>query len=87
MLTHRGAHDTVRSERDRDVDYRSGNRLIFFGTVVTVIGLCIVIFKVWHIPGYWMTLIVGIGLLLVGLVKRAMFDDSPSAGPPPTERR
>ena len=69
------------------MDYRSGNRLIFVGTIVTVVGLCIVIFKMWHIPGYWMTLIAGIGILLVGLVKRAMFDDSRHAGPPPTDRR
>jgi hypothetical protein len=76
----------VRSERDPDLDYRSGNRLIHVGTIVTIIGLCIVIFKVWHIPGYWVPLMVGIGILLVGLVRRAMTGDSRDAEPPVDRR-
>ena len=86
MLTLAGAQDTVRAERDRTLDYPSGNRLIHVGTVVTVIGLCIVLFKVWRIPGYWVPLMVGIGLLLVGLVRRAMSGDSRDAEPPADRR-
>jgi len=34
------------------------------------VGLCIVLVKVARVPEYWMPLMVGIGLLLFGLVRR-----------------
>jgi mannose/fructose/N-acetylgalactosamine-specific phosphotransferase system component IIC len=56
--------------------HRSGNGLILAGTILTVIGIAIVLLKVWHIPEYWIPLMVGMGLLLLGLVRRLT-----SAGP------
>jgi mannose/fructose/N-acetylgalactosamine-specific phosphotransferase system component IIC len=50
--------------------HRSGNGLILAGTILTVIGIAIVLLKVWHIPEYWIPLMVGLGLLLLGLVRR-----------------
>jgi hypothetical protein len=38
---------------------------------VTVVGLCIVLIKVFHVPEYWVPLMVGLGLLAMGLVRRA----------------
>ena len=35
-----------------------------------IVGLCIVLVKVARVPEYWMPLMVGIGLLLFGLVRR-----------------
>jgi hypothetical protein len=49
---------------------KSGNILLFAGTIVSFVGLCIVLVRVWRVPGYWVPLMVGLGLLLVGLVRR-----------------
>ena len=49
---------------------RSGNGLLVSGAIMTVIGLCIVLLRVFQIPAYWIPLLVGLGLLLVGLVRR-----------------
>jgi mannose/fructose/N-acetylgalactosamine-specific phosphotransferase system component IIC len=49
----------------------SGNGLIVAGTIVTVVGLCIVLIKVFQVPEYWVPLMVGLGLLAMGLVRRA----------------
>ena len=49
---------------------RSGNGLILAGIVLSVIGLSIVLIKVWHVPAYWVPLIVGLGLIIMGLVRR-----------------
>ena len=49
--------------------HASGNGLLLAGTIVTVIGLCIVLVRVWHVPAYWVPLMVGIGLIVMGLVR------------------
>jgi archaellum biogenesis protein FlaJ (TadC family) len=49
---------------------KSGNILLFAGTIVSFVGLCIVLVRVWRVPEYWVPLMVGLGLLLVGLVRR-----------------
>jgi mannose/fructose/N-acetylgalactosamine-specific phosphotransferase system component IIC len=51
--------------------HRSGNGLIVAGTILTVIGVCIVLIKVFRVPEYWVPLMVGLGLLAMGLVRRA----------------
>ncbi len=40
------------------------------GGIVTFIGACIVVFKVLRLPEYWAPLMVGIGLLLMGVIRR-----------------
>ena len=49
---------------------RSGNGLISAGIVLSVIGFCIVLIRVWHVPAYWVPLLVGLGLIIMGLVRR-----------------
>jgi mannose/fructose/N-acetylgalactosamine-specific phosphotransferase system component IIC len=51
--------------------HSSGNGLIVAGTIVTVVGLGIVLIKVFQVPEYWVPLMVGLGLLAMGLVRRA----------------
>jgi hypothetical protein len=53
-----------------------GGGLIMAGAVVTFIGLCIVLIKVLGVPEYWVPLLVGIGLLVIGLVRRLTGDGS-----------
>jgi hypothetical protein len=48
---------------------RPGRGLILAGTIVTFAGLCIVLIKVLGVPEYWVPLMVGIGLLLLGLIR------------------
>jgi hypothetical protein len=55
---------------------RSGNGLLLAGIILSVVGLCIVIIKVWHVPAYWVPLIVGIALIVGGLVRRLTSRDS-----------
>jgi hypothetical protein len=40
------------------------------GAIVTFVGLCIVLVKVARVPEYWIPLMVGVGLLLFGLLRR-----------------
>jgi hypothetical protein len=47
-----------------------GNGLILAGLILSVIGACIVLIKVWHVPAYWVPLLVGLGLIAMGLVRR-----------------
>ncbi len=49
---------------------KHGNGLIVAGAIVTFIGLCIVLIKVLRIPSYWVPVMVGLGLLLAGLIRR-----------------
>jgi hypothetical protein len=58
------------------VAHRSGDQLIAGGAILTLIGVCIVLVKVFQIPGYWVPLIVGLGLLLMGLIRRLGAKDS-----------
>jgi hypothetical protein len=40
------------------------------GGILTFVGACIVLIKVLDVPQYWVPLMVGVGLLLVGLTRR-----------------
>jgi hypothetical protein len=40
------------------------------GLIVTLIGLGIVLIRAFQVPGYWIPLVVGVALLLVGFVRR-----------------
>jgi hypothetical protein len=39
------------------------------GAIVTFIGLCIVLVRVLRVPEYWVPLMVGVGLFLLGLMR------------------
>ena len=47
----------------------SGGRLMMAGLIIALIGLCIVLVQILHVPRYWIPLMVGIGIFLVGLVR------------------
>lgn len=55
---------------------QSGNGLIIAGAIVTFIGLCIVLVRVLSVPEYWVPLMVGLGLILLGVIRRMMSKDS-----------
>ncbi|MBI1846705.1 MAG: hypothetical protein HYR86_07010 [Candidatus Rokubacteria bacterium] len=40
------------------------------GLIVTFIGLCIVLIRLLRLPEYWVPLLVGVGLFLLGLFRR-----------------
>ena len=46
----------------------AGRGLMTAGAIVSVIGLGIVLIKTIDLPGYWMPLIVGVGLFVAGVV-------------------
>jgi hypothetical protein len=48
---------------------RAGQKLMTAGAIVTLVGLGIVVVKVWRVPGYWVLVIVGIGLFLIGSIR------------------
>ena len=54
----------------------SGGKLMMAGLIVAFIGLCIVLVQVLHVPRYWVPLMVGVGIFLVGLVRRLSARDS-----------
>ncbi len=49
---------------------RSGNGLLVAGMILSVIGLCIVLIKVWHVPAYWVPLMAGLALIFMGIIRR-----------------
>ena len=55
---------------------KAGNGLIVAGSVVCVIGVCIVLIHYLSVPEYWVPLMVGLGLLLLGLIRRALSRES-----------
>jgi hypothetical protein len=48
----------------------SGKGIMMAGLIVTLIGLGIVLVRAFQVPGYWIPLVVGVALLLVGAVRR-----------------
>ncbi len=46
------------------------------GLIVTFIGLCIVLIRLLQVPQYWVPLMVGIGIFLLGLVRWLTSRDS-----------
>jgi len=39
------------------------------GLIVSFIGLCIVLIRLLQVPQYWVPLMVGIGIFLIGLLR------------------
>jgi len=49
--------------------HRSGRGLMMAGLIVAFIGLCIVLIRLLRVPEYWVPLMVGVGLFLLGLIR------------------
>jgi mannose/fructose/N-acetylgalactosamine-specific phosphotransferase system component IIC len=56
--------------------HNSGRGLMMAGGIVTFVGLCIVLIRVLRVPEYWMPLMVGFGLFLLGLIRWLTTRDS-----------
>ena len=54
----------------------SGGKLMMAGLIVAFIGLCIVLVQMLHVPRYWVPLMVGVGIFLVGFVRWLASRDS-----------
>jgi hypothetical protein len=54
----------------------SGGKLMMAGLIVAFIGLCIVLVQVLQVPRYWVPLMVGVGIFLLGLVRWLSARDS-----------
>jgi len=39
------------------------------GSIITIIGFSIVLFKVLRVPGYWVPVVIGLAIFVVGLVR------------------
>jgi hypothetical protein len=48
------------------------DRLIMAGTIVTLVGLGIVLIRTMAVPREWTTVLVGLALVAAGLVRRAL---------------
>lgn len=55
---------------------RSGGHLMMAGLIVAFIGLCIVLIRLLQVPQYWVPLMVGVGIFLLGLVRWLTSRDS-----------
>jgi len=40
------------------------------GLILTVIGSGIVLIRAFQVPGYWIPLLIGVALLLIGAIRR-----------------
>ncbi|MBI3106574.1 MAG: hypothetical protein HYY95_13575, partial [Candidatus Rokubacteria bacterium] len=49
----------------------SGKGMMMAGLIVTVIGGGIVLVRAFQVPGYWIPLLVGVALLLIGAIRRS----------------
>ncbi|HET7341171.1 MAG TPA: hypothetical protein VFL90_06885 [Methylomirabilota bacterium] len=52
-----------------------GNGLLIAGIVVTLVGLAAAVRETYHLPGYWITIAVGVALLIAGAMRRRRDDD------------
>ena len=49
--------------------HRSSTGLMTAGAIVMFIGLCIILVRVLRVPAYWIPLMVGVGLFLMGFIR------------------
>ena len=47
----------------------TGRHLMTVGSIITTIGFSIVLFKVLRVPGYWVPVVIGLAIFVVGLVR------------------
>ena len=55
---------------------RSSTGLMTAGAIVMFIGLCIILVRVLRVPAYWIPLMVGAGLFLMGFIRWLTQKDS-----------
>ena len=55
----------------------AGRGLMVAGAITTAVGLGIVLMRELKIPGYWMPVFVGIGLLAAGIITWATSRETP----------
>ena len=55
----------------------AGRGLMVAGAIVTAVGIGVVLMKTLRLPGYWMPLIVGVGLLVAGAITWATSREIP----------
>lgn len=48
---------------------RSGSGLMVAGAIVIVIGFGVALIKAWNLPNYWIPLVVGIGMVVIGVIR------------------
>ena len=48
---------------------RSGTGLMLPGAIVIVIGFGVALIQAWNLPNYWMPVAIGIGLVVIGLIR------------------
>jgi hypothetical protein len=65
----RGSMVDMRYLGEATMAEQPGRRLMTAGAVVMIIGLGIVLVRVYHIPEYWMPLLVGLGIFVCGLIR------------------
>ena len=53
----------------------SGRGMMTAGALISVVGLGVVMVKVLEIPRYWLPLVVGLAVLLVGVIRWATSRD------------
>ena len=55
--------------RPRVAGRDSGRKLMTAGAIVTLVGLGIVLVKVWRVPEYWFPVFVGVGIFVIGAIR------------------
>ncbi len=58
----------------------SGSSLMLAGLIVTLVGLAVALTHTFEIPRYWITVGVGVALLVAGAVRSALGGRRPDAG-------
>jgi uncharacterized membrane protein YiaA len=58
------------------------NGLLLAGVIVTLVGLASALRATLHLPGYWLTVAVGVALLVAGALRRRPRDDGPGSSSP-----
>ena len=48
---------------------RSGTGLMLPGAIVIVIGFGVALLQAWNLPNYWIPIVVGIGLVVIGAIR------------------
>ena len=48
---------------------RSGTGLMLPGAIVIVIGFGVALAQAWNLPNYWIPVVVGIGLVVIGAIR------------------
>ena len=51
---------------------RSGTGLMLPGAIVILIGFGVALLQAWNLPNYWIPVVVGIGLVVIGAIRWLM---------------